>query len=959
MRRHLHPILVLALTLTALAALGCGERDTPILIATGRPIINGEPDAVHPATVALTGGPGSGYFCSGSLITENVVLTAGHCVDGTNPSYIQVFFGDSVWGAGEYRPVREGEVHPNYDRDLILNDLALLQLANPAPADVTPVPHLPADLGLSAADEGVTTVDFSGFGATETGGSGVKLHVSDTIDVVCDGPGVCAGYVNPNAFGYDQQPGGPCSGDSGGPAYVVRDGTEYVAGATSYGDQNCAQFGVSTTVDRFAGWINSFITPEDCTNGLDDDDDGLTDCGDSECAQEPTCPDACELALIVGCQDQVSGTTDGGAWPFTQYGCLPDGFEIGPEVAYALDVPTGTQVTADLYPGAGGDLDFFAIRAGGGACDPLDCIGGSFEYMSPERIAFQMPAEPVYLLVETWDRPTTFDLQVTCGAAEDCTNQADDDGDGATDCDDTDCDLHPACRPDACEAAAMISCGETASGDTNEGVLRFASYGCISGWTEDGPEVAYRLSVPAGTPVTAVLQHGDGADLDLFALPPAGNSCDVGTCLAASMEAEPPEQVELIVPAEGALLVVETYQNPAPFDLTVTCGTPVELCDDGQDNDGDGAADCDDPDCDGVPACRPPAELSIDPQGFDVTASEDAPDPSLTLTVENAGGKPMSFTVTPSEAWITASPAWDVLGPGISRTVEVQVALAQLAVGLHQGELVIEAPDAVGSPATVALQVEVVAARPVPPVESLSLDPLDQALRLTWQKPDDPIVSGVLIRRAPDNPPASPDLGVLVYDGPDEELTDSGLQNGTRYCYSAFAHDVSARFADPATACVAPGENHAPPAPEHLSPGDGAVLPGAPELVATAVTDPEEDAVTHTFRLLDETGAALGSGAGAVSGDRVTWTPTVDLEPGSTYRWQVQAEDDRGAASGFSDPWSFTLRATTDGGTDGGQPKGDGQDGCGCAQTGSPATTGMILLALGLVVVRRRRPQVL
>lgn len=48
------------------------------------------------------------------------------------------------------------------------------------------------------------------------------------------------------------------------------------------------------------------------------------------------------------------------------------------------------------------------------------------------------------------------------------------------------------------------------------------------------------------------------------------------------------------------------------------CGTgnPVEICDDGVDNDGDGLTDCDDPDCDSDPSCAP-VEPEICNDGID------------------------------------------------------------------------------------------------------------------------------------------------------------------------------------------------------------------------------------------------------------------------------------------------------------------------------------------------------
>jgi hypothetical protein len=58
---------------------------------------------------------------------------------------------------------------------------------------------------------------------------------------------------------YAQPVSGPCNGDSGGPAFVARGGLVFVGGITSYGDARCTQYGVSTRVDAFEGFIAAFV----------------------------------------------------------------------------------------------------------------------------------------------------------------------------------------------------------------------------------------------------------------------------------------------------------------------------------------------------------------------------------------------------------------------------------------------------------------------------------------------------------------------------------------------------------------------------------------------------------------------------------------------------------------------------------------------------------------------------
>jgi hypothetical protein len=201
-------------------------------------------------------------------------------------------------------------------------------------------------------------------------------------------------------------------------------------------------------------------------------------------------------------------------------------------------------------------------------------------------------------------------------------------------------------------------------------------------------------------------------------------------------------------------------------------------------------------------------------------------------------------------------------------------------------------------------------------------------------------------------------MGEPVYTGLDQTFLDSGLQNGTTYCYSAFAADAANRYADPASACAMPGQNRPPPVPELLSPTDGASLTGVPTLVASTVADPEGDAVTYTFQLLaNNATTVVESGEGVVSGTRVNWTPTFDLQLETTYHWQVEVVDSQGEHSGFADPRSFSIRAPQpDAGVDGGTPPKDPDSGCGCSSSGAATNPFFfaILFLLAMIICNRR-----
>ncbi len=277
---------------------GCGPTGPQQELGVqGRPIFYGAPDTdpAHAAVVALTQGPGFDYFCSGTLIAPDAVLTAAHCLDQVPIAATQVFFGDDVTsGVGTYLQVASGAAHPDYLPGGEAADIAVLRLTEPAPAGVTPIPALPLALGLTRSDVGAQ-LQFSGFGLTENGDDGSKLFVEQALEAICGGPDDC-GRTVARAFSYSQAGGGPCSGDSGGPAFIERNGQEYVAGVTSYGDEACVDYGVSTSVHAYADFIASQVgaVTELCDNRVDDDGDGLADCADPDCAGQPGCGPATE-----------------------------------------------------------------------------------------------------------------------------------------------------------------------------------------------------------------------------------------------------------------------------------------------------------------------------------------------------------------------------------------------------------------------------------------------------------------------------------------------------------------------------------------------------------------------------------------------------------------------------------------------------------------------------------------
>lgn len=272
-----------------------GRKVVQSSIMNGKNVTNNDPIA---SSVVGVYNSKINSICSGSLIAQNIVLTAAHCIPN-NTQDIKIVFSVDIDETINIReqdilhefvlPAVEFRIGPNWNPknetvEVDTGDIALIKFKGNIPAGYKPATFLidSSDLkigqNVTLAGYGVNSVDMEEINPKKY----PKLDQAiEDGDVFCNGKtkgnyGVCyeisrngdgllrfttapISFIHETEIRLNEKSSGTCNGDSGGPAYLLKDGTYFLFGITSRGSDLCNEVGIYTNALFYKNWIEETI----------------------------------------------------------------------------------------------------------------------------------------------------------------------------------------------------------------------------------------------------------------------------------------------------------------------------------------------------------------------------------------------------------------------------------------------------------------------------------------------------------------------------------------------------------------------------------------------------------------------------------------------------------------------------------------------------------------------------
>ncbi|XP_063227573.1 trypsin-2-like isoform X2 [Bacillus rossius redtenbacheri] len=252
----------------------------------------------YPYQVSLKSG--GAHFCGGAIIALNRILTAGHCVTQVHPNNIEVVAG--ILRSSDNTVVRSVSkiiCHENYTTGAsgeAINDIAILELSSPMPADNSYIEAIPT---ATVLNEEQNNCVVSGWGVVKWESKKVaptlqflRVPLVSFDKCIVRYPQLVEGQI---CAGYLDGSGDACQGDSGGPLACGGKLTGIVS--WGYGCATPGYPGVYADVAHYSTWLQRHLEDSSGVGVSAGDDQEDQTVSNRNCGS--TVAPVCTLLLLV------------------------------------------------------------------------------------------------------------------------------------------------------------------------------------------------------------------------------------------------------------------------------------------------------------------------------------------------------------------------------------------------------------------------------------------------------------------------------------------------------------------------------------------------------------------------------------------------------------------------------------------------------------------------------------
>jgi hypothetical protein len=283
--------------LLAFATVAACDGAEPVS-AQRRAVIEGTPSPAEGNVVSLFAA--GRLRCSGVIVSDRVVLSAAHCGVEGGPDLVRF---DGSWSdEGARADVVYWRAADAFEpRAVPEADLAVAIAAPGSFPDDRRAVLPPRDLIIHAGD----VVRIAGFGDNPADPVRTPKTQGPATVLRTEGTKI---WLAP-------MPAHACSGDSGGPVFLERDGVEYLVGVTSAGETSCEEEWTATAVSALREFVEAMLalststgspTGAECADGAG--------CASARCVPAGLRRKVCGMSCAGGCP---------GGWRCEADACVP------------------------------------------------------------------------------------------------------------------------------------------------------------------------------------------------------------------------------------------------------------------------------------------------------------------------------------------------------------------------------------------------------------------------------------------------------------------------------------------------------------------------------------------------------------------------------------------------------------------------------------------------------------